>query len=137
MTESPLSYKDEATAMIADACDEAIHQANEGYSSYEVMLFPIKRMLARKWMVMPDEYRRRALDDPEYSLLVLEAGSISSVESVTALAKRIAVRAERFEIHAGLCFRVKSNFCRQVEESDGSRESVERILDRMIFPAYR
>lgn len=137
MAGNPLSYKDEAIAILADACDEAIHQANEGYSSYEVMLFPVKRTLARKWLVMPDEYRRRALDDPEYSLLVLEASSVSSIDSVTELAGKIMARAKRFETHAGLCIRVKRNLRQQIEASDGSRESVRMVLDRMIFPAYR
>lgn len=127
----------DAEMRVIMACDEAVMGAVTGYAESEIFFFSLKRDLARKWKSLPSEDKHNALDDPEYALLVHEAGALAKAADVDVLADEILKKEQAFEVHAGICFRVKRRLIEEIHAAEGDRKVLQEIMDRMVFPSYR
>lgn len=133
--ENPAAVKEEAVREVALACDSAIQPLLAKYPMSEIVAFPTKRALAYRWVNMTTEEKQTALSDKEFAIIVNEAAAIAEVSDVDALVVKILENAERFEVHSGLCLRVKKALAARILESAGSKKAVDAIKADMIFPS--
>lgn len=137
IAENPEAIKEEAVQKITDECDRAIRPLLRQYPPSEIASFPVKKILAYRWNEMDNTQKAAALDDQEFTMLACEAAAVSDIADIDAIAKRIRANALLFETHSGICFRIKRSLINQVLDSDGSRASVNEILENLVFPAAR
>jgi sRNA-binding protein len=133
--ENPAAVKEEAMLEVALACDNAIKPLLAKYPMSEIVAFPTKRALAYRWVNMTEDEKKAALSDREFAIIVNEAAAVAEVSDVDALVVKILKNAERFEVHSGLCLRVKKSLINRILESVGTRKAVDAIKADMIFPA--
>jgi len=127
----------DAEMRVIMACDEAVMGAVTGYAESEIFFFSLKRDIARKWKSIPVEDRHNSLSDPEYSLLVHEAGALAKAADVDVLADDILKKEQAFEVHAGICFRVKRRLIEEIQAAKDDRKALQEIIDCMVFPSFR
>ena len=131
--ENPAAVKEEAIREVVLACDSVISPLLAKYPMSEIVAFPTKRALAYRWMKMSESEKQDALSDKEFAIIVNEAAAIAEVSDVDALVVKILENAERFEVHSGLCLRVKKNLVSRILESVGTKKAIETIKADMIF----
>lgn len=133
--ENPEAVKTEALAKLNVLCDEAVSSLTKKYPKCEVESFAVKRELAKQWETKDATAKAQALLSDDFALLAHEAASIADVKAVDTLVAKIKNRIKQYDIHVGMCIRIKNTIAQRISASDGSREAIEAILRDVIFPA--
>lgn len=133
--DNPEAVKTEALNRLNALCDEAVSTLTDKYPRCEIETFSAKRDLAMLWKQMEERDKADAILSDRFALLANEAASLADIRAIDMLVERIERRVKLYDVHVGMCIRVKNNFAERIRLSDGSRESIENILKDLVFPS--
>jgi hypothetical protein len=133
--DNPEAVKNEALNKLNALCDEAVSTLTNKYPRCEIETFSAKRYLAMLWKQMTEQDKADAILSDRFALLANEASSLADIKAIDMLVEKIERRVKVYDVHVGMCIRVKNNFAERIRASDGSRETIESILKDLVFPS--